>query len=288
MYKLILIWLLLVSYASIATETIRVRGSQSEHDSTHNYYVGLIELAFDKLKKPIQIQFSPYMVQDRALFELQSNRLIDLYWAGTNQQRESELGVVPIPLIKGLLGYRVFTIHQDNEQLFSQIKSIKSLKNMTLCQGQHWPDTDIMLAAGLSVITNVVYENMFKQVYADRCKAFPRGINEAFSEVESRQKIMPKLMVFDEVILHYRFPMYFFTHKDNTQLINDLQSGLMLAIKDGSFDKYMQTHPTTQHLFPLSKWDNKTILTIDNPFLSQSTPVDDKALWIELGKKQSR
>ncbi|MDK2595722.1 hypothetical protein [Pseudoalteromonas obscura] len=286
MYKFILIWLLLVSQASIATETIRVRGSQSEYDSTHNYYVGLIELAFDKLNKPIRIQFSPYMVQDRALFELQSNRLIDLYWAGTNQQRESELGVVRIPLIKGLLGYRVFTIHQDNEQLFSQIKSLKSLKNTTLCQGQHWPDTDIMLAAGLSVITNVVYENMFKQVYADRCKAFPRGINEAFSEVEIRQQIMPKLMVFDDVILHYRFPMYFFTHKDNSQLINDLKSGLMLAIKDGSFDKYMQTHPTTKHLFPLSKWDNKTILTIDNPFLPKSAQVDDKQLWIELGNKK--
>ncbi|MBQ4837700.1 hypothetical protein [Pseudoalteromonas luteoviolacea] len=286
MYKFILIWLLLVSQASIATETIRVRGSQSEYDSTHNYYVGLIELAFDKLNKPIRIQFSPYMVQDRALFELQSNRLIDLYWAGTNQQRESELGVVRIPLIKGLLGYRVFTIHQDNEQLFSQIKSLKSLKNTTLCQGQHWPDTDIMLAAGLSVITNVVYENMFKQVYADRCKAFPRGINEAFSEVKIRQQIMPKLMVFDDVILHYRFPMYFFTHKDNSQLINDLKSGLMLAIKDGSFDKYMQTHPTTKHLFPLSKWDNKTILTIDNPFLPKSAQVDDKQLWIELGNKK--
>ncbi|ESP91741.1 MULTISPECIES: hypothetical protein [Pseudoalteromonas] len=286
MYRLILIWLLLVSQASIATETIRVRGSQSEYDSTHNYYVGLIELAFDKLNKPIRIQFSPYMVQDRALFELQSNRLIDLYWAGTNQQRESELGVVPIPLIKGLLGYRVFTIHQDSEQFFSQIKSLKSLKNTTLCQGQHWPDTDIMLAAGLSVITNVVYENMFKQVYADRCKAFPRGINEAFSEVESRKKIMPKLMVFDDVILHYRFPMYFFTHKNNTQLIDDLKSGLMLAIKDGSFDQYIQTHPTTKHLFPLSKWDDKTILTIDNPFLPKSTLTDDKELWIELGNKK--
>ncbi|MBQ4876259.1 hypothetical protein J8M21_03425 [Pseudoalteromonas luteoviolacea] len=286
MYKLILIWLLLISHTSIATETIRIRGSQSEHDSTHNYYIGLVELAFDKINKPIRIQFAPYMVQERALLELQSNRLIDLYWAGTDQQRESELGVVPIPLIKGLLGYRVFTIHQDKEPLFSQIKSLKSLKNITLCQGQHWPDTDIMLAAGLSVITNVVYENMFKQVYVDRCKAFPRGINEAFSEVESRKQIMPKLEVFDDVILHYHFPMYFFTHKENTQLIDDLESGLMLAIKDGSFDEYMQTHPTTKHLFPLSKWDNKTILTIDNPFLPQSTPIENKELWITLGNNK--
>ncbi|MCF2856650.1 hypothetical protein L1286_04160 [Pseudoalteromonas sp. SMS1] len=283
MNKFILIWLLLVSYTSIASETIRVRGSQSEHDSTHNYYIGLIELAYEKLNKPIRIQSSPYMVQDRALSELQSGRLIDLYWAGTNHQRESELGVVRIPLNKGLLGYRVFTIHKDNAQLFSEIKSIKSLRNISLCQGQHWPDTDIMLAAGLSVTTNVIYENMFKQVYAGRCKAFPRGINEAFSEVTSRNKIMPDLMVYDDLILHYRFPMYFFTHKDNKQLINDLKSGLTRALKDGSFDHYMKTHPATKHLFPLSQWNNKTILTIDNPFLSQSTPTDNKDLWITLG-----
>ncbi|KZN62763.1 hypothetical protein [Pseudoalteromonas luteoviolacea] len=283
MNKVILIWLLLLSYTSIASETIRVRGSQSEHDSTHNYYVGLIELAFEKLNKPIRIQFSPYMVQDRALSELKSGRLIDLYWAGTNHQRESELGVVRIPLNKGLLGYRVFTIHKDNAQFFSEIKSIESLKNISLCQGQHWPDTDIMLAAGLSVTTNVIYENMFKQVYAGRCKAFPRGINEAFSEVVSRNKIMPDLMVYDDLILHYRFPMYFFTHKDNKQLINDLKLGLTRALEDGSFDHYMKTHSATKHLFPLSQWQNKTILTINNPFLSQSTPTNNKDLWITLG-----
>ncbi|KZN29022.1 hypothetical protein N480_09650 [Pseudoalteromonas luteoviolacea S2607] len=283
MNKVILIWLLLLSYTSIASETIRVRGSQSEHDSTHNYYVGLIELAFEKLNKPIRIQFSPYMVQDRALSELKSGRLIDLYWAGTNHQRESELGVVRIPLNKGLLGYRVFTIHKDNAPFFSEIKSIESLKNISLCQGQHWPDTDIMLAAGLSVTTNVIYENMFKQVYAGRCKAFPRGINEAFSEVVSRNKIMPDLMVYDDLILHYRFPMYFFTHKDNKQLINDLKLGLTRALEDGSFDHYMKTHSATKHLFPLSQWQNKTILTINNPFLSQSTPTNNKDLWITLG-----
>ncbi|NTS78028.1 hypothetical protein HR060_14305 [Catenovulum sp. SM1970] len=268
----------------LMAETVRVRGSQSEFDSTHDYYVGLLKLAFEKANKPLTIKFSPYMVQDRALSELKAKRLVDLYWAGTNQAREDELGFVPIPLNKGLLGYRVFTTHKKNIAKLAAIKSVKTLKQHRLCQGQHWPDTDIMLAAGLNVLPNVVYENMFKQAYSGRCLAFPRGINEAFSEVKSRQAVMPDLVVYDKLILKYPFPMYFFTHKENSQLRDTLSIGLNAALTDGSFDQYMKSHPATQHLFPLSQWQDSLILTIDNPFLPETIDTSNNLLWFTLGR----
>lgn len=282
-----LILLLIFLSSSAVSDTIRVRGSQSEFDATHDYYIGLLKLAYSKINKPLMINFSPYMVQDRALSELQAGRLIDLYWAGTNQDRESKLGYVPIPLNKGLLGYRVFAIHQQNIEQLQKVKSLEDLKRISLCQGQHWPDTDIMLAAGLDVLPNVVYENMFRQVYASRCIAFPRGINEAYSEVKSRKAIMPELTLYDDLILHYPFPMYFFTYKENKRLIENLTKGLFLAIEDGSFDSYIQAHPATRHLFPLSKWQGKKIISVDNPFLSIETDTKNQKLWVDLSKKNN-
>lgn len=280
-FKLSLIYILLNSFTTQA-DTIRVRGSQSQYDSTHDYYVGLIKLAYSKIDTPLTIKFSPYMVQERALSEMQAGRVIDLYWAGTNFEREDKLGFVPIPLVKGLLGYRVFTIHKSASKKFSSVKSIDDLKKLSLCQGAHWPDTDIMLASGLDVLPNMVYENMFRQVYSGRCEAFPRGINEAYSEVESRKVVMPKLIVFDDVILHYPFPMYFFTYKENNKLIDNLTKGLYLSIEDGSFDQYIQTHEATRHLFPLTKWKNKHIISIKNPFLSEKANPNDQKLWFNL------
>ncbi len=73
--------------------------------------------------------------------------------------------MVEIPLVKGLLGYRVFIAHQDHKDKLGEIENIDDLKEISLCQGAHWPDTDIMLAAGLNVMPNPVYENMFRQTY---------------------------------------------------------------------------------------------------------------------------
>ena len=176
--------------------------------------------------------------------------------------------------------FRVFTINKKVIKKLEGIKSLAELSQLRLCQGTHWPDTDIMLASGLDVMPNPVYENMFRQVYSGRCDAFPRGINEAQSEVSARDKIMPDLTVYKDLILYYPFPMYFFTKKHNTALLHDLESGLEIALDDGSFDEYMKSHPSTKHLFPIQKWINTKTIKIPNPFLSPTTNSNDSRYWI--------
>jgi hypothetical protein len=164
--------------------------------------------------------------------------------------------------------------------MLKQINTLDDLRGLSLCQGAHWPDTEILMAAGLKVTTNTIYENMFKQVYNNRCDAFPRGINEALGEVQARQQVMPKLRLYDSLILRYPFPTYFFTKKDNKQLLDKLTRGLERAIDDGSFERYMREHPTTQHLFPVSRWINRRRIDIPNPLLSKTTDPSNKRYWI--------
>lgn len=170
-----LLLLLCCWFNNTLAEQVRINGPQSEFDVTHSYFKGLIELAFKELNQPITIVNTPPMAQNRALEQMETGRFIDVYWTGTNKQREEQYGFVPIPLVKGLLGYRVFVVHQDKVAQLQQVNSLKDLRKLHLCQGAHWPDTQIMLAVKLRVTTNTVYENMFKQVYNNRCDAFPRG-----------------------------------------------------------------------------------------------------------------
>lgn len=270
-----------ICYACSAfCEQVRIGGPQSEFDASHSYYQGLIELAFAKINQPLEIIYTPLMVQNRALKEMEMHGLMDVYWAGTNAQREARYGHVAIPLVKGLLGFRVFVLHQNKVGLFDQIDSLAGLRKVTLCQGAHWPDTDIMRAAGLMVTENTVYENMFKQVCSNRCDAFPRGINEALVEVQARKQVMPNLRLYDSLILRYPFSMYFFTQKENKQLVAKLTRGLELAIDDGSFDRYLREHPTTKHLFPIDRWINNKRVDIPNPFLSAKTDPSNKRYWL--------
>lgn len=270
----------IVSLEAVSAEPIRIRGPQGNFDASHGYYQGLIELAYEKIGKPISIEYSPYMVQGRALNELRAGRLVDIYWAGTDESREQALGVVKIPLNKGLLGYRVFITHRDNIERFKKVTKLDDLRDFRLCQGAHWPDTDILLSSGLVVSPNPVYENMFRQTNAKRCDAFPRGINEAQSEIEARKNSMPDLQIYKDLIIYYPFPMYFFVQKGNTQLLSDLEKGLEMSISDGSFDRYMESHPSTKHLFPNDRWNKSEIFIIDNPFLSKEINTNDERYWI--------
>lgn len=271
---------LLPTYA--LTENVRVRGTQSQYDASHDYYLGLLKLAITKSgRDDITFSKAPYMVQHRALMELKAGRLVDIYWAGTNAEREDILRPIRIPLIKGLLGYRVMLTHKDNIPNLKKLRTKEQLQQYNICQGAHWPDTDIMLAAGLYVQPNPIYENMFRQTVAKRCDVFPRGINEAQAEYQVRRKVYPSLRLFSDTILYYPFPMYFFVNKNHETLAQTIEQGLEKAIDDGSFDQYLQSHPTTQHLFPLENWMSVHYIALDNPFLSHQTPTDNPRYWIQ-------
>jgi len=263
-----------------SAELIRIRAPQSEFDASQDYFQGLLVLALEKNNIEITFEYAPYMVQGRALEELQHGRLLDVYWAGSDAAREGRLGVVNIPLIKGLLGYRVFLAHKERLELLKQATTLEDLKKLLLCQGSHWPDTDIMLAAGLRILPNPIYESMFSQVYLKRCDAFPRGINEALVELNIRKEKLPELILFQETILYYPFPMYFFTSPENTRLIQLIKSGLEKAIDDGSFDFYIKNHPSTKHLFPVTRWNNVNYIKLSNPFLPKETNINNSRYWL--------
>jgi len=261
------ILLYLFAFHVNAIDTIRIRGPQSKFDASHSYFEGLIRLAYEKNGKAVNIVYSPNMVQGRALKELQAGRLIDVDWAGADEERSSALSVVDVPLIKGLLGFRVFLTHKDNLDKLTKIATLDDLKEIILCNGRDWPDTKIMQAAGLNLLLNSVYESMFFQTHHKRCDAFPRGINEALIEFKIRQGSMPNLDLYNDLILYYPLPMYFFTAPKNTDLATMLKKGLEAAIDDGSFDDYIESHPTTKHLFPLKNWSKVRYIKLKNPFL---------------------
>lgn len=277
--KFILI-ILLLSEILLAKKDILIIAPKSIYDSTHKYFYSILEKALSNEKDNINILFSKKMEQGRALIELKNNRGIDVYWAGTSIERENELRAIKIPLVKGLLGYRVFIINKNKKEIFDKITTIEQLKELEACQGEYWPDTKILENSHFNVLKNINYEAMFLQVNSNRCDYFPRGINEGYSEIEARKSSYPNIMLYDNIIIYYPFPVYFFVSKKNEELALKIENGLLRMIEDGSFDKHMQENVTTKHLFPLSKWQNSKIFKIENPFLSKETNINDSKFWL--------
>lgn len=264
----------------MAQKNITIISPKSKFDASHDYFYKILKKALDYDSQEINILFSKKMQQGRALIELQNNRNLDVYWAGTSIKREKELRAIKIPLVKGLLGYRVFIINKSSKNKFDKITTIEQLKQLKVCQGSDWPDTKILEKAGFNVLKNSNYEAMFRQVMKHRCDFFPRGINEAYGEIQARKSSYPTLMAYDKIILYYPFPVYFFVSKENEGLAIKIEKGLLKMIEDGSFDEHLKSSATTKQLYPMSKWNNNQIFKISNYLLSDSTNINDSKFWI--------
>lgn len=278
--------LLAIGQARAEVTVVKVRPRQSAEDQSYDYFIDLLKMALRKTEAshgPYRIEVTPLNApQGRALKELAGGRWINVDWAGTNKARERLLTPIRIPLIGGLLGYRVPVIRKRNVPLFRKIQTLDSLKLFTAVQGAHWPDADILESAGLKVYRVPQFKQMYPMLKAGRVDYFPRGINEVYSEVEKATD--GRLVAFDELLIAYPLPMYFFTSRDDKKLARRIEVGLRQAIDDGSFRAFMKQSPVTAPLFPLTRYDDSRIIAIDNPDLPQKTPLADPSLWITLGR----
>ncbi len=273
--------------AVFATETavfsqIRVPKPRSEHDVSQQYYVELLRKALQKAAagRPLpDILPVAEMEQGRAVRELQKGQIIDLFWMGTDRDKEQQLRAIRIPLERGLMGFRMLTIRRDQTDKFNKISILQQLHKLTACQGLSWPDTKILQNAGLKVQTSPVYENLFKQVNAGRCDYFPRGLHEGQTELRERAALYPDLVRHPNLMLHYPFAIYFFTGKQNAALAQWIEQGLEMMIADGELLAHMQQHPLTAHVFPLSQFSMPHWLELKNPGLSPDTDFLNRRYW---------
>ena len=210
------------------------------------YFYKLLDLALQKTASthgPYQLErYKHILSNQRYIAEVsREDGIIDVTWTMINQEREEKLLPIKISLLRGMNSYRVFLIRAEDKQQFSAIKNIEDLKQYTAGSGSAWPDTPILLANGLPVITSAHYELLFNMLERKRFDYFPRGVYEVWTE----QKVHADkgLAIEESLMFHYPAPIYFFVNKKNTQLAQRIELGLQLAIADGSFDKLFFSTP---------------------------------------------
>lgn len=204
------------------------------------YGVALLKLAFAKAKVCHTLVYSEQrMKQARAVLELERDSgKLDIMITMTLPEREAALLGVPVPLTKGMLGWRIALVRKEQLDQFAGVRSASQLKKFIAGQGHDWPDTAILRASGLPVEASSNYEGMFKMLEAGRIDYFPRAVQQVFAEGER----YPRLAVEPHIALRYPTDAYFFVNRRNTRLAAQVQRGLEAAIADGSFDRLFYSY----------------------------------------------
>ncbi|WP_320820279.1 transporter substrate-binding domain-containing protein [Thalassolituus sp.] len=258
-----------------------MQSTRTNFDGSHRYYIDLLnkvmEASADKYGAATIIESPNNFSQNRGFLGLEDG-WIDIFWAGSTAEREKNSQAIRIPLYAGLLGRRVPVIRRGDLAKFEAINKEGSLKALKACQGDQWPDSDILENAGYILERVHKFELMYNMLRAGRCDYFPRAITEVYAEIEGYGG--EDLVVFDHIIISYPFPMYFFVAKDNATLTERLTYGLEKMVNSGELRNFLQTHPTTKDAFPLTRFDNSLIFDLPNVSLPSKTPVNNPDLWI--------
>jgi len=262
------------------TTQITIPPLDNNHSDHAQYFVRLLDLALEKTKSEgtfIISHTQKIMSQARSIVSLEQGVDINVMWTMTSKERESRLFPIRIPLIKGLLGYRVFLIRKSDQALFNNITTLDELSEFKAGQGADWPDTKILQSNGLKVITNTKFKLLFSMLERQRFDYFPRGMSEAWSELEHNKD--KGLMVEPTILLKYPAPMYFFVSQKNKALGERIERGLLQAINDGSFDDLFYNFPAHKAIFSQTNIEGRKQFELSNPYLSKETPINNESLW---------
>lgn len=279
---LLLILCCLVGVVPSYSEVIEIRHPvpQETQDPQRSYFIQLLALAFSKVGLEPAFRSVPLSLsQERQLLSLNGNQM-DVMWTMTSKEREQIARPIRIPIMKGLLGYRVMVIHDENLNDLSRLTSVEELKKLVGIQGHDWPDTKILRENGLSVQVSKWFPDMYRQLAKKKVDYFPRGLLEAFGELD--KFAYPNLTVLPKKAIYYPTALYYFVSNSNETLGKTIERGLKIAVRDGSFDRLFYEFP--DHAKALGQFDHKKakVFQLENSSLPKATPLDERSYWLDL------
>ncbi len=274
---LILLFLALQLAAAPAwAATVVYPRAESSVDDRDRYPVQLLTLALRKAHSSYDLRPHPvFMLQVRAMREVEQRSGLDIVWTETSKEREQALLPIRIPIDRGLLGWRLLLVRAAMTARFAQATSLDGLRGLRAGQGADWPDTTILRDAGLPVDESARYGDLFQKLAAGRIDYFPRSVQEIAGELENHRA--EGFVIEPTLALHYPAAMYFFVNRDRPELAAAIRKGLEIALQDGSFEAlFMQNFGAE---LKRARLDKRRVLELGNPLLPAETPLADARLW---------
>lgn len=269
-----IITLLFASMPTLAVEQIIYPNREGS-----DRFQDMIEMLDEALKQTIN-RYGPYELKATE-FSMNERRSKDFFMDATKKPifnilfsaplKEFEgSNVIPIEVAprKGILGYRMVLTHKDKLNELKKVRSVKDLRKYVMLQGAGWGDVKIFKHNEIPVIEGAGYDGLFQMVNAKRADIFSRGITEIFAEFKKQKNNNKNLVIENSFIIRYDWPYLYMTRSENSALKKRIEYGFEQIKKNGIWDKLFKKY--YENDIKLANINNKTIIKLDNPLLSEA------------------
>lgn len=206
----------------------------------------------------------------RAFVELErGGGSVNLICTGPDLAAMKKLTLVPFPVYRGLIGYRLMIINSTEQERINKVDTFEQMRNLQLGQGIGWVDAKVLKESGLKVEESV-FESLFKKVQAKRIDGVPLGMTEVFDFMDARKDNpdIKGLTVDKHILIKYKWDLFFYVNKNNTALQNAITKGFENAYADGSYLKFFTEDKEIHKSFDLTAIKNRKIFEIPNTHLN--------------------
>ncbi|GAB2895441.1 hypothetical protein GCM10027046_25810 [Uliginosibacterium flavum] len=258
-------------------------------DQRHTYYWEILEAALlankGKYGDYKVVSYGTPMNFQRGVAEVEAGDkgLVNIVARATNLDLEARLRAIPIPLDKGLLGYRLFLIMPKTQARLDTVKTLDELKQFSIGQASPWTDVKILRANDFNVVIGDNYDGLFGMLGINRFDLFSRGVNEIYPEWLAHKDLVPGLMIEKGLVLAYPMPRYFFVPRTPTgeRMAERIEDGLRRIAKSGEFERRYKIYKKL--VLSDVSLSGRRVFRLSNPQLSdKAPPLSDKFWWDDL------
>lgn len=219
-----------------------------------------------------------YPTHLRGLFALTRGR-IQVAFLATSEAYEVDYLPIRIPVLQGMLGYRVLLTTQDRLEKVDQLKTLKDLQNKAIAGfGLHWEGTRVLRQNHLLMVESSHYAHLFENLSTGKVDYIPRSLNEVFNEIAEQKRHGNEFFLSSKAAFFHPHYRYMFVARYNYKLAERLEKGLTMALEDGSFKAIFDKH--FGHVKSYLAEHPHHVIQLENPLLPENMPHVYKEWWL--------
>ncbi len=209
----------------------------------------------------------PDAAEEAAVFRRKGHDLF-VTVAGNEKLADEEKIVVPLPLMKGLLGYRLLIINAGDQRRFSAIGSAQALRRLRNGIPATWADAGLFRKNGYTVVERGNFDELFDRLKSGEFDYVTFGANEINSVFESRAEPLGGLIIEPSLLMYYPFALVFYVNPALPELAQRLCAGLQNIQENNTLEKIFARY--YGDIVTKLKLRERRLITLENPALPES------------------
>lgn len=280
---LTIVYLFSVSLVAYSLDHVKMPKRKERNDLQKNYLSAVLEASLiatvDEYGPYKLSQDFPGVLRERAVRELEKGGRINTMVTTLRDEYIGKVLIVPFPIRRGILSYRLALVHKDDRNIFADMNSADQLNSYTIGLYSDLSTFAMMKSQGYPTVSTVSHHAMFSMLEHKRFEYTFRGVHEIFDELNRLQDDVPNVIVEKSRAFHLFLPTLVFVSPREPRLAERIEKGLVRIFESGKFISLFQQFYRDE--IAQSKLHRRKIIKLMSPLEGAVDFVDLPGIWFD-------